>query len=326
MYRRLMVFVTLMLIPVFALGWVLIYAGVNQYRTKMLIEDTPTSTARAISLGMAELEGSPEPFEGDYEAPFSKDEVVLYRYHVDKWRQDNDSANDGDWLPVEVGTKPSRFYLDDGTGRVLVDPAEAEIDLRRETYELEAGESTPEEVQSFLEERAERFENEKDLSGWTGTVPTFLGEEHVRKVGEFSMAAGADEVVGDESRKRRYVEESLPVDEDDVYVFGYAKSREGVSSPDNPENVVIENDDRLPTFRVANKSEEEVIDQTGSGIWKSLVAGALMTGFVYLWLLVSFGPIAGTVTALLLAPLSIGLAVVVNQFVDLGKTRMQTPG
>jgi len=321
-----MVFVTLLLIPVFALGWVLLYAGVNQYRTKMLIEDTPTSTARAISLGMVELQGSPEPFEESYEAPFSKDEVVLYRYHVDKWRQDSDSKEGGDWLPVEVGTRPSRFYLNDGTARVLIDPAEAEVDLRRETYELEAGESEPEEVRSFLAERDERFENETDLSGWTGTVPTFLGEEHVRKVGDFSMADGAAAVVGDESRKRRYVEESLPVDEDDVYVFGYAKSREGVSSPDNPENVVVENDDRLPTYRIANKSEEEVIDQTGSLIWKTLGAGALITGFVYLWMLVSFGPLGGTVLALILAPLSIGFAVVVNQFVDLGKTRMKTGG
>jgi len=321
-----MVFVTLLLIPVFALGWVLLYAGVNQYRTKMLIEDTPTSTARAISLGMAELQGSSEPFEESYEAPFSKDEVVLYRYHVDKWRQDSDSKEGGNWLPVEVGTRPSRFYLNDGTARVLVDPAEAEIDLRREVIELEAGESAPEEVRSFLADREERFENEEDLSGWTGTVPTFLGEEHVRKVGDFSMADGAAEVIGDESRKRRYVEESLPVDEEDVYVFGYAKSREGVSSPDNPENVVIENDDRLPTYRLSNEGEEALIDQTGSRIWKTVGAGAFIAGFVYLWMLVSFGPLGGTVLALLLAPLSIGLAVVINQFVDLGKTRMQTTG
>lgn len=316
-----MVFGVLFGIPLLTLGWIIIYGGINQYRSKMLIEDTPTSTARAISMGRVEVQGSSEPVDVPHEAPFSKDDCVFYRYHVDKYDQDEDGS-EGTWLPVEIGTKPSRFYVNDGTGRVMVDPADAELDVRKQTWEVQAGETEPEAVQSFIEERADRFDNEEDLPGYYSTVPMYLGDEEVRQVGDFSLANGAAEIIGNESRTRRYVEESLPVGEA-VYVYGYARPREGVSSPDNPENVVIENHDDLPTYWVSTASEEGLVAETGRSIWKMLVAGALIAGLGFLLFLMSLGAVAGAILFLFLSPLSLGLGWLLNQFTDLGKTRMK---
>lgn len=316
-----MVFGIMFGIPVLVLGWIVLYAGVNQYRTKALIEDTPTSAVRSLALGRVEVKGRPEPAETAYRAPVSNEECVFYRYHVDKWSDSSRGA--GNWLPVEVGTKPTPFYLNDGTGRVLVDPAGAELHVRRETYEFDEGETESEAVRSFVAERDDRFETTESLSGLTSTVPDFMGERDVREVGEFDMAAGAADIVGNESRRRRYVAEYLPVDEDEVYVFGHAAAREGVSSADNAENVVVRDDDSLPAFSISSRSEDALADKIGRNVLVTLGSGAGFATVGFVILLLTAGGVVGFLIALFFTPISLGLAWALDQVIDIGKSRVR---
>jgi len=315
-----MVFGVLFGVPVLVLGWVVLYAGVNQYRTKALIEDTPTSTVRSLALGRVELEGTAAPAEAAHRTPVSGEECVCYRYHVDKWSDSSRGA--GNWLPVEVGTKPTPFYLNDGTGRVLVDPAGAELHVRRDVYEFGAGEPESAAVRSFLDGRADRFETTASLSGWTSTVPDFLGERDVREVGEFDMAAGAAEVVGDESRRRRYVVESVPAGAE-VYVFGHAAEREGAPSADGAANVVVRDDEGLPAFSVATESEKELAGTLGRRVLVTLGVGAGVATLGFSLLVLSVGGLAGFVVALFFTPVSLGVAWALGQVVDIGKSRVR---
>jgi hypothetical protein len=58
-------------------------AGVNRYRQRSLIADTPTSKVRSLAMGRVELQGTVEPIGETFTAPFSNDECVLYRYSIE---------------------------------------------------------------------------------------------------------------------------------------------------------------------------------------------------------------------------------------------------
>jgi len=303
-----MVLDTLVGVLVLTLGWAVLYGSVNQYRTKMMIEETPTQPVRSIALGRVEVKGEVEPFEAALESPFSQTECVLYRYTIDEWVESDDGESG--WVSVEIGTHHSRFYLNDGTARVVVDPANAEVDLERASYEVAEGDAESEAIEAFLSERADRIENREDVPGVGGSLSTFLGDGSVRY-------GDAGDLVGDESRPRRYVEEYLPVGQE-LYVFGQAVSKEGVSSPDNPENVLIRHDDRLPTYRVSPKSEAELVESLESRVKWGLAIGAGIAGFGFLWVLLVAGPILGVAVT----PLSIGVGILFNRVIDLSRVRL----
>ena len=89
------------------------------------IEDIPTITVRSAYQGYVELNGIGLYFDNDpVNAPLSKRPCIWYRYTVER-RKD-----DGGWETIESGTSSETFMLDDGTGRVVIDPYGAEVTAR----------------------------------------------------------------------------------------------------------------------------------------------------------------------------------------------------
>lgn len=86
------------------------------------IEDHPTSTVRSAHQGYVELEGIGKYFDDDpYNAPLSRRPCIWYRFKVER------RNNKGHWETLESGTSGETFMLDDGTGRVVIDPDGAEV-------------------------------------------------------------------------------------------------------------------------------------------------------------------------------------------------------
>lgn len=99
----------------------LFFRGFPFLKRKQLIEDTPTSTVRGASLGAVEISGT---VVGPYTLISPLSETDCFYYHAIA----RGSSGDEKRAKEEIMYAP--FFLDDGTGRVMVDPRGAETDLK----------------------------------------------------------------------------------------------------------------------------------------------------------------------------------------------------
>jgi hypothetical protein len=93
------------------------------------IEDHPTSKARSAHQGYIELEGMGRHIDGPpIVAPLSGLPCVWYRYRIEELITSyNRGRVQRRWTTLERGESNDIFYLEDETGRVVVDPEGAEI-------------------------------------------------------------------------------------------------------------------------------------------------------------------------------------------------------
>ena len=104
-----------------AIGVRLFFRGFPFLKRKHLIQDIPTSTVRGASLGAVELCGT---VVGPYTliSPLSETDCFYYQAIV--------RGSEGEEKKPREEVLYAPFFLDDGTGRVMVDPRGAEIELR----------------------------------------------------------------------------------------------------------------------------------------------------------------------------------------------------
>ena len=280
---------------VFAFGLLILYGAVIQRRKKSLIEDIPTSKVRSVAVGMTEVKGEPVPLDEPLESPFSETECIAYVYSVDRYHSGGRNSSSG-WKTVEAGIKAPEFYVDDGTGRILVDPEGAEKEFGKgNEYKLN-DETEDENIKRFMRERDDLFENtgtdKQDDSGF-GVVSSISKMAEMATASE--MRIGDASTLVDSGKKRRYTEEFLPVDTDQVYVFGKAERRDGGDPTDNSENLVLTRNSDTPLFKISDKPEQEVVSDTGNTQILGTVFGFLVTVAGFGATLYTAGYLYGTV-------------------------------
>jgi hypothetical protein len=119
---------------------------------RRLILDTPLSKIRSASMGMVELSGLAV---GPYTmlAPVTARPCYYYRTLVWEWKRQGKSDQ---WVKVVGECMHVPFFLDDNTGRVLVDPRGADLDIHRDFQEefcdsfFTTKNPVPDNVRSFL--------------------------------------------------------------------------------------------------------------------------------------------------------------------------------
>jgi hypothetical protein len=106
-------------------GLYLFYRGFQLLQRRRLIIDTPFSKLRSASMGMIEVSGLAV---GPYTmpAPITARPCYYYRTLVWEWKR---RGKNSQWVKVAGEAMHLPFFLDDNTGRVLVDPRQAELDL-----------------------------------------------------------------------------------------------------------------------------------------------------------------------------------------------------
>jgi hypothetical protein len=250
----------------------LVATGFRRRKQRTLMRDTPTEDVESIAVGPSEVTGSALAADGDpFVAPFSDDDCVVADYEVEQYHEDDDG---GSWHTVASGVVHEPFYVDDGTGRVLVEPHdEANFDLDpadRETVRVDSDQRGPDAVQRFVE----RMD---------------------------SMRYPAD-AAGSENDRRYH--QNLIRDKESVYVFGTAQPRDGDRSGGKyPERLVIRHvtdDDALDDtmFLISDDSEAGLIDRREwAGLRIPAGGGFIVIGFACALLL--FGPLAGLVIPVL---------------------------
>src|ERR1700730_18213830 len=133
-------------------GLYLFYRGFRLLQRKRLILNTPASKIRSASMGLVEINGLAT---GPYviNSPLKQTNCYYYRSVAWQWKQ---RGKDSEWVKAAEETLHVPFYVDDGSGRLLVDPSGAEIDLQCALHQeynssiLLSGPEMPGSVFSFL--------------------------------------------------------------------------------------------------------------------------------------------------------------------------------
>jgi hypothetical protein len=109
-------------------GIYLFIQGFRLLQRRHLILNTPVSKVRSASLGMVELSGLAA---GPYTvvAPITNRDCFYFRTVAWEWKQAGRSKR---WVKVAAESMHLPFFLDDNTGKMMVDPRGADLDLHRD--------------------------------------------------------------------------------------------------------------------------------------------------------------------------------------------------
>jgi len=109
-------------------GLYLFVQGFRLLQRRRLLLDTPCSKIRSASMGLVEVSGLAT---GPYtmQSPVTSRPCYYYRTLVWEYR---DQGKSKAWIKIAADCKHLSFFLEDNTGRVLVDPHNAELDLHRD--------------------------------------------------------------------------------------------------------------------------------------------------------------------------------------------------
>lgn len=135
-----------------AAGMYLFYRGFHLLQRKRLILNTPASKIRSASMGLVEINGLAT---GPYvvNSPLKQTTCYYYRSVAWQWKQ---RGKDSEWVKAAEESLHVPFCVDDGSGRLLVDPSGAEMDLQCTLHQeynssiLLSGPEMPGSVFSFL--------------------------------------------------------------------------------------------------------------------------------------------------------------------------------
>lgn len=223
-------------------GLYLIRVGFKRRKQRNLMQDTPTEQAESLSMGPSEITGTAVAREsGPLTAPFTDDDCVIAKFEIEEYDEDADDDG-GSWKTIEEDVWHVPFYVDDGTGAVLVRPHdETTYDVDPDdwlTIEVDSSERGPPAVQTFIENTDVDYPHD---------------------------GGGTD---GD----RRYKQNLIRTDEP-VYVFGTVQPREDATGRTNVDNIVVkkvpEGDPQMePMFLISDDEETDLVDRRRWALWR----------------------------------------------------------
>src|SRR5579862_339476 len=112
-------------------GVYLFVLGFQLLQRKRLIENTPASKIRSAAIGLVEVSGlAAGPFS--IRAPITGMPCYYYRTMAWQWRRQGKNSQ---WVKVADESDHVPFFLEDNTGRLLVDPQGAEMDIHRDFHD-----------------------------------------------------------------------------------------------------------------------------------------------------------------------------------------------
>ena len=106
-------------------GVVLFIRGFIMLREKRIIMNTPSSKIRSAAMGLVEVSGSAR---GPQTIPAGITGEACYYYRAIAWQLRQSGKNES-WKKVADESLFVPFFVDDSTGRLLVDPQGAELDV-----------------------------------------------------------------------------------------------------------------------------------------------------------------------------------------------------
>jgi len=119
--------VSIVVLILVLLGVVLFLVGFRTFRQYRLIEDTPQIPIRSVAMGLVHVQGK-STGGTPLKSPLTGVPCYYYQVTVEKRVQENDRE---EWKTTSTQNEGAPFYLEDATGRILVNPQRAEFDVVR---------------------------------------------------------------------------------------------------------------------------------------------------------------------------------------------------
>ncbi len=223
------------------LGFALLAYGFVKYKEKTAILNTPTSTVRGLAVGLAEVVGKAEGSETTQTIIEGK-QAVFHKWILERWQS---GRKRGDWVIVKQGEFRKNFFINDGTGRLLVDPAGANAEVTPVSWAGTFAEA-PERVKKFFEENQVK------------TSVEFFGHfEHRFRLQELVIEPG-----------------------ETVYAIGTVQDRLGEYTVGSENLVMVQNKGQgSKVFCISDRSEKQVLEKHYKWVWAYLVIGFIISGF-----------------------------------------------
>lgn len=265
-------------------------------RNKREAEHLPTSACRAVPMGLVEVAGRAQGVS--FPSPFAGIPCLCSRLVVEEWREDTRGNH---WHELYGKTFSTPFYVEDGTGRVRVDPDEADLHLEPDySYDMAGGlDADPAaldrlQTAGFDAERvrtrlAEFGANRAGAVGEATAAsqhrePTARGDLTAQV---FARGLSAARILQDLprlllSRKPRRVRGTKPLrmrednlcPGDEVYVLGTATAVEGAGT--EGDRIVIRRGELHPWFAIGERSQKETLLRMMRNAWVVPLAGVLL--------------------------------------------------
>ena len=212
-------------------------SGLSALRFKRLIENLPTSKIEAIAVGLTEVCGKAEPGSSKLSSPFSKTDCLYYNYSIEEYHI---TRHGGEWKTVKSGDARILFYVKDDTGRLLIDPEEAQIDIPL-NYEYRSDIETdpPNAVIEFLEA------NEISPKGLFDWKKTMRFREYFISPGDILYAMGTAKINPDHS----------------------------IDNTKGSDNLIMDKGTYAKTFYISNQPEEKILIELDGKVLFGLYGG-----------------------------------------------------
>jgi hypothetical protein len=260
--------------------------GFKRLRRKRMIENIPTSTIRAMALGLVEVKGKAERIS-PLRSPLTNTECVLYKYLVEEYRQ---SGKSGRWVTIASGNSFNvAFWLDDTTAKVLVFPQGAELFLPMD-YEFSTGmfKTLPPHLINFMERNAIAYKSWFGMRSLRFKEWIIMPGEDVYVLGSAKKTSGDD----DEEYREKLMQRITALKNNPDKMKGVDLNKDGRvsieewdaavakieqnlleqelknSCVDNPIDVIIGKGDTEKLFLISDQSEKELTKKLA---WQSLL-------------------------------------------------------
>lgn len=214
------------------LGLIMFYNSLKNLKIKRLIENVPTSKARSVAMGLAELKGKIESGNKTLTDPFDGRDCVYWHIHIQQYVKRGKRRT---WVTRHKAKKHVPFYLTDQTGSVLVNMQGANLKNVERDNEYESAMFFSDDIPPKVEDYCNK-ENVK-LRGWLG------GKKRMR----FRVT---------------YLEPN-----DDIYIIGSARSPNLDETNGLKKITAVIDKPKDGIFILSDKSEKELIDDYGGQSW-----------------------------------------------------------
>jgi hypothetical protein len=113
----------------FGAGIYLFFKGFKEFRNYRLMADTPVVPVRSLAMGRVEVYGTAR---GDVQVVSPVSHTSCYWYKVEIEKRKKDSKGRESWAHFATDVNGVPFDIEDATGKVRVNPANAELDLNEQ--------------------------------------------------------------------------------------------------------------------------------------------------------------------------------------------------
>jgi hypothetical protein len=235
--------------------------ALQQYLLGQKIRNTPTSKARAAAVGLVELNGKAKCGE-TLVAPITKSKcaywevVAQYYYHHKK---------SSGWRTFFSEKSGKRFYLEDDTGKVLIDPVDANVNIPHD----------------FL------FQGTLNDKQFFGLLPSNQVDKKVLDYLQSNQKAN-DAAKGMSGKQLRFMEYYI-AEGDPLFTLGSAEPLEGATSSTASENLVVRKNARDKLMLISDSSEKKVLGGLSLRFYIEIFFGLFMVFASLMSIVMSIG-------------------------------------